>query len=103
MAEYKTADELDTLKKDMARLREDMEALTLALRSDAETATEDQRAAVRRFGETAKARARLYGERAAGYGRDGWGQIEHQIEERPLTSMLMAFGLGMVLGKLLDR
>ena len=28
---------------------------------------------------------------------------EHKIEERPLTSVLVAFGVGLVIGKLIDR
>jgi ElaB/YqjD/DUF883 family membrane-anchored ribosome-binding protein len=29
--------------------------------------------------------------------------VQHEIEERPLTSMAVAFGAGFLLGKLLDR
>ena len=29
--------------------------------------------------------------------------LEHQIEERPFISVLVAFGIGLVLGKLINR
>lgn len=36
-------------------------------------------------------------------GRDTLGQVEDQVRERPLTSLLMAVGIGMVLARLLGR
>jgi ElaB/YqjD/DUF883 family membrane-anchored ribosome-binding protein len=36
-------------------------------------------------------------------GREGVAAVEHQIEERPLLSMLVAFGIGVLIGKLINR
>jgi ElaB/YqjD/DUF883 family membrane-anchored ribosome-binding protein len=36
-------------------------------------------------------------------GREGAAAVEHQIEERPFISVLMAFGIGVVIGKLINR
>jgi ElaB/YqjD/DUF883 family membrane-anchored ribosome-binding protein len=36
-------------------------------------------------------------------GRDTLGQVEQQVRDRPLTSLLMAFGIGMVLARLFGR
>jgi ElaB/YqjD/DUF883 family membrane-anchored ribosome-binding protein len=36
-------------------------------------------------------------------GREGAAAVEHQIEQRPLVSVLVAFGVGVVIGKLINR
>jgi ElaB/YqjD/DUF883 family membrane-anchored ribosome-binding protein len=35
-------------------------------------------------------------------GRDGAAAVEHQIEQRPFISVLVAFGVGVVIGKLIN-
>ena len=36
-------------------------------------------------------------------GREGVAAVEQQIEERPFISLLVAFGIGVLIGKLIDR
>jgi ElaB/YqjD/DUF883 family membrane-anchored ribosome-binding protein len=36
-------------------------------------------------------------------GREGAAAVEHQIEQRPFISVLVAFGAGVVIGKLISR
>jgi ElaB/YqjD/DUF883 family membrane-anchored ribosome-binding protein len=36
-------------------------------------------------------------------GREGVAAVEQQIEERPFISVLVAFGIGLVIGKLINR
>jgi ElaB/YqjD/DUF883 family membrane-anchored ribosome-binding protein len=36
-------------------------------------------------------------------GRQGVAAVEQQIEERPFISVLVAFGIGLVIGKLINR
>jgi ElaB/YqjD/DUF883 family membrane-anchored ribosome-binding protein len=36
-------------------------------------------------------------------GREGAAAVEHQIEQRPFISILLAFGVGMVIGRLINR
>ena len=36
-------------------------------------------------------------------GREGAAALEQQIEERPVISLLVAFGVGLVIGKLINR
>lgn len=36
-------------------------------------------------------------------GKDALGQVEQSVRDRPLTSLLMAFGIGMVLARLFGR
>lgn len=35
--------------------------------------------------------------------RESWTAFEHEIEERPITSLAIALGVGFVFGKLLSR
>ena len=41
--------------------------------------------------------------RVRGMGRETFESVEQQIQEKPLMSLLIAFILGLLLGKLLDR
>ena len=36
-------------------------------------------------------------------GREGVAAVKQQIEERPVISLLVAFGIGLVIGKLINR
>ncbi len=84
--------DIDSLKADLNALRSDLAALTESLK---ERGYHEARA---RF-DKAKAQASEAREQAAQMA----GNVGHQIEERPLTSVLTAFGVGFVLGKLLGR
>jgi len=78
-------DDLDALRKDVAKLSEDVRSIA----GDRIGAARD------RARDTANW-ARERGEAAA-------NEVGHRIEERPLTSVAVAFGVGMVIGRLLDR
>ena len=78
-------EELDTLRADFARLTEAVKATT---EHTAQAGVNAARAGAQR----ARARASELG-----------ADLEAQIEQRPYGSVMMAFGLGLVLGKLLDR
>lgn len=82
-----------------ARLREDL----TALREDFSKLAESLRAVTEK---TAKAGVGAAKQRA-GQAReqaDEWvADLGEHIEQRPFGSVLMAFGLGFVIGKLLDR
>lgn len=89
-------DEIKVLKDDLAGLRKDMQTLV-------KTVGDDAKARGRETVNKAKAEATHYADEAMSRGREGFAAIESQIEERPFTSVLMAFGIGLVVGKLLDR
>jgi len=42
-------------------------------------------------------------DRARGKGREAFESVKQKIQEKPLMSLLIAFILGLLLGKLLDR
>jgi len=89
-------DEIKALKEDLAGLRKDMQALV-------KTVSDDARSRGRETVNKARAEAGRYADEALSRGRDGMAAIESHIEERPFTSVLMAFGIGLVIGKILDR
>lgn len=95
--------EFDALKSDFGKLSADLASLTQAVRDTAGQGAEDHlakaRAVAGQAGEDAHAAAAALGAQ----GREGIAAATRQIRERPLTSILICFGLGVVLGKLLDR
>lgn len=84
--------EINRLKEDMANLRSDMRDLLSAVKE----------AGVDR-GHAAYERVRETGQKARHQAREAQEHVGEYIEEKPLTSMLVAFGTGFVIGMLLDR
>ncbi len=102
MAEASVQEELDALKEDLARLRADIGDLAGVLkdlgveraeriRGSAEDEVRARREALRRRLDSTRAR-----------GRKVIDDLEDQIEGHPLSSLLAAFGMGFIIGKLLD-
>lgn len=92
MASASDTADLDKVKEDLAALRKDLSALADAYKENAR----GQAAGV-------AARARSGAEQVGAKAREGVSVVSHQIEERPLTSALVAFAAGLAIGKLLDR
>ena len=76
----------DSIKGDVEALREDLNAL----RSD--ESIDELRERLERLADEARLRSRAASE-----------TIQRQVEERPLTSLLVAFALGMVISRFFDR
>lgn len=85
-----TEDITKDLRQDLATLKADMGNLMAAMK---DLGVE--------HGRTAYARAREVGERARGHAQAAQESVEHYVEERPLTSLLVAFGTGFAIGTLL--
>lgn len=88
--------EVDQLREDLKEIRNDLAAL---LQTARDAGLEQGRAAgerVRNYSQQTQTRAREGLESAR-------NSVESEIEERPLTSALTAFGIGFVVGMLLDR
>lgn len=82
-------DDIDTLRSDLARLMQHVKAGTFKnLASRVEEMSDDAR--------------RLYDQARTG-GERGAEVLVRQVEERPLTSLLVAFGLGFIGGKFVLR
>lgn len=95
--------EFKQLKDDAARLRDDLESLARSILEAGKAGSSEARERL----ET-EARKRLEQlKHVAGAAREKGERaretVESQIKERPITSVLVAFGAGLLLGKLLDR
>lgn len=77
--------EIEKLKADIAALREDISAIGGV------------------YSERVRNGARQAASDISARTRDGATMVAGQIESRPLTSVLVAFGAGLALGKLLDH
>lgn len=85
-------EEVAKLRKDLEQLRGDIAGLSEAVK---EAGRERGRAAIdraKRSGAAARTEMHALRERA-----------DREIEEHPLTSVLMSFGVGFLIGMLLDR
>lgn len=87
MAEQDT----QNLRNEVAQLREDLKAISETVRDIASERTEQARTRLRESAGQARERA-VRAEKA----------VEHQIEERPLASVLVVFIGGLVTGLLLQ-
>lgn len=87
-----TTKDIEALREEVSKLRTDITDIAETLRKLSHDAVADGRDRLRDAAkqQTDKARESLSG-------------VESEIEQRPLTSVAAAFGIGFVLGKLLDR
>lgn len=103
MANQTVDKEVETLRADMDTLRADVKKLTEQLsrtaKAGATAASAEAEAELTRLrGEL----DRLY-QRAKDGGAASLESIEQTVERHPFTSLAAAFGIGLLLGKLLDR
>jgi ElaB/YqjD/DUF883 family membrane-anchored ribosome-binding protein len=101
-------EEFDTLKAGLDTLRKDISSLVSsfgdAATDEVKTRGRRARAAVGR-GATDRA-GEVWDDatnEASRRGREGVAAVKQQIEERPVISVLVAFGVGLVIGKLINR
>ena len=100
-------EEFDTLKAGLDTLRKDIGSL---VSSFGDAATDEVKTRGRRARAAVGRATDRVGEawddatnQASRRGREGVAALEHQIEERPFISVLVAFGIGLVIGKLINR
>ena len=84
--------DVEDLRNEFAELKSDVSKLTETLKKLYGDTAEEGRARARRAAERSRERA-----------RETYGAFEEEIGERPLTTIAAAFGIGFVIGKLLDR
>ena len=85
-------EEVAKLRGDMDQLRNDIGALTASFK---QLGVQKSRAAV--------ARARRTGDALREEAGAWRAKADHEIEQHPFTSVLMSFGIGFLVGMLLDR
>lgn len=95
--------EFDTLKSDISKLSSDLVNLRDAIRSlagqDAQEPLARMRAVLEQANEGVEATASALGARS----RQGIASVEQQMRERPLASILIGLGVGLIIGKLVSR
>jgi ElaB/YqjD/DUF883 family membrane-anchored ribosome-binding protein len=88
--------DLGAVKDDLAKLRADIVQLSTALKEITSQTVHERLSTLQgefgRMTDDAKAR-----------GRKQMDELAGQIEEQPLTSVLIAFGVGLLVGRLFDR
>jgi ElaB/YqjD/DUF883 family membrane-anchored ribosome-binding protein len=78
-------DELTDLKADLANIKDDIKSLADSAMG------------------RARDEARLVRDRSKARVQSSIGSMEEYVEEQPLTSVLVAFGVGLLMGKLMSR
>ncbi|HSH26467.1 MAG TPA: hypothetical protein VK972_01650 [Wenzhouxiangella sp.] len=87
-----TEKELQELRDEFKQLKEELSGIGKTVRQLAHSATDEGRERLRSAADQTRQQA-----------RETWGAFEHEIEQRPMTSIAVALGIGFILGKLLDR
>ena len=95
--------EFDTLKSDFGKLSTDLSNLTAALRDLTAEGAQDYMAKLRAATEHANGNVHAAAAALGARGREGLDAAAEHVRERPLASILICFGLGLVIGKLMDR
>lgn len=96
MAEPKLDKDIENLKDNVAKLREDLKQVTQTLLEKGKSETE---VAKDRLIEELKSELDV----AKAKGKETVESVESQIKEKPFMSLLIAFIVGLVLGKMFDR
>jgi len=87
-----TDKELEQLKAEFANLRKELSTIGDTVGRIASSATEEGQQRVRSAADQTRQKA-----------QEHWGAFEREVEERPMTSIAAALGIGFILGRLLDR
>ena len=96
MTSHDVEGEFSTVKDDLVKLRADIANLSAALKDLTSETVHDQI-------DSLKGRIdRLTGD-AKLQGRQALDDLADHIEERPVSSVLIAFGVGILIGRLFDR
>lgn len=102
MADDSLRDEMDSLKADVAQLREDILGLTGALKDTvSDTAKAGRAKTQERLQEIWEEFEKRF-EDVVDSGRATYDRAEQKVSEHPTGSILTAFGLGYVIAKVLD-
>ncbi|MDX1625445.1 MAG: hypothetical protein R3323_02920 [Wenzhouxiangellaceae bacterium] len=87
-----TEKELEELKKEFSALKGELSEIGRTVSRIAHAAKDEGQERIRDAAEHSRERA-----------RQTVSALEKEVEERPMTSLAMALGIGFILGKLLDR
>ena len=103
MAKEEYQKEMDTLKADISQLRTDMGELMERFREMGQERVDDTRSKARSEVERLREQLNQAYEKARQEGREYYDTAQQRLEEHPMTSVGLAFGLGILIGKILSR
>ena len=96
MTSHDVEGEFGAVKDDLAKLRADIANLSAALKDLTSETVHEQL-------DSLKGRIDRATHDARDQGRQALDNLADHIEERPVSSVLIAFGVGILLGRLFDR
>lgn len=100
MVDKNVQDEIQNLKDDVSKLRSDVSELVGVLRDLGVEKIDEARGNVEDELRARREQLRESVDKAKARGRKTADDIENQISEHPLSSLLAAFGLGFIIAKL---
>lgn len=87
-----TDKELKELKEEFSALKSELSKISKTVSHLAKSATDEGRSRIRATADQSREQV-----------RETWGAFEKEVEERPMTSIALALGVGFILGKVLGR
>jgi len=96
MTSHDVEGEFGAVKDDLAKLRADIANLSAALKDLTSETVHEQLDSLKGRIDRATSDVKLHG-------RQTLDDLADHIEERPVASVLIAFGVGVLIGKLFDR
>jgi ElaB/YqjD/DUF883 family membrane-anchored ribosome-binding protein len=96
MAERDLNKDVDAIKTDLDTLRKDLASVLETIKGTARSRAESELDALQK-------RLNQIATDVQASGRESLRAVEGQIGERPLVSVAVAFAVGLMLGKLIDR
>jgi ElaB/YqjD/DUF883 family membrane-anchored ribosome-binding protein len=103
MAEANVKDEIETLQSDFSQLRADIQTLTKTIGDISRRRAEEGVVNLKDVGNRTAERVRAAAASASSMKDAGLAAAERQVVEHPVTSLLVAFAAGLMLGKLVER
>lgn len=102
MADERLQKEVDAIRADVAKLGEDMAELTRIIKLLGVERASEFKESVSEGIDSANEELRRRVEAARARGRAATEEFEKTVEQHPLSSLLAAFGVGVIVARLLD-
>lgn len=97
------ASDSETLKQDIAELRASLDKLSKDVASISQSLAQDLKARATGTADDLRDRARAVAGDISAKGKESAEALENTVRERPLQSLLIAFGVGLLLAHLLRK
>jgi ElaB/YqjD/DUF883 family membrane-anchored ribosome-binding protein len=101
MAAEEVRQDVDAIRDDLKQLRGDFKEMLRTLRREGDGRMNSVKDRLRSQAHYRAEQAREGYEKAKGYGHEQVDRLHEQVERKPLVSVLVALGIGMLAGRLL--